>query len=81
MTTTGSFAYLSCKDVTRRLMTQKSELQTNANMINQLEYPHNLLRNIAKQTSLTEYVLGKWLKLEMAILIHARVNDRSIFAI
>ena len=68
MTNTGTFAYLSCKDVTRRLMTQKSELQTNANMINQLEYPHNLLRNIAKQTSLTEYVLGSILKAKIVIL-------------
>lgn len=48
-------------------MTQKSELQTNANMINQLEYPHNLLRNIAKQTSLTEYVLGLVLEVEITV--------------
>ena len=48
-------------------MTQKSELQTNANMINQLEYPHNLLRNIAKQTSLTEYVLGSNLEAEIVL--------------
>ena len=58
MSATGSFAYLACKDVTRKLMQQKSELQTNDKIQGQVEYPHNLLRNIAKESALTEYVLG-----------------------
>ena len=58
MSNTGTFAYLSCKDVTRRLMTEKSVLQKDSNNIKLIEYPHNLLRNIAKESSLTEYVLG-----------------------
>ena len=40
-------------------MQQKSELQTNDKIQGQVEYPHNLLRNIAKESALTEYVLGK----------------------
>ena len=60
MSATGSFAYLACKDVTRKLMQQKSELQTNDKIQGQVEYPHNLLRNIAKESALTEYVLGKF---------------------
>jgi hypothetical protein len=57
MTQTGTFAYLSCKDITRRLMTQKSVLQTNDSVAHQIEYPHNLLRNVAVQGALTEYIL------------------------
>ena len=41
-------------------MQQKSELQTNDKIQGQVEYPHNLLRNIAKESALTEYVLGKF---------------------
>ena len=41
-------------------MQQKSELQTNDQIQGQVEYPHNLLRNIAKESALTEYVLGKF---------------------
>jgi len=58
MTRTGEFAYLSCKDITRKLMTQKSVLQTDDNIAHKIEYPHNVLRNIAKEGALTEYILG-----------------------
>ena len=40
-------------------MTQKSVLQTDDNFAHKIEYPHNLLRNLAKEGALTEYVLGK----------------------
>ena len=39
-------------------MTQKSVLQTDDSVAHKIEYPHNLLRNIAKEGALTEYILG-----------------------
>lgn len=62
MTNTGTFAYLSCKDITRRLMTQKSVMQTDENLAYNIQYPHNLLRNIAREGALTEFDLGKYSK-------------------
>jgi len=58
MTNTGTFAYLSCKDITRRLMTQKSVMQTDEELAYNIQYPHNLLRNIAREGALTEFDLG-----------------------
>lgn len=63
MSTIGSFAYLPCKDITRRLMTFKSVMQPDFKnpeykMINSIIYPHNLVRNVAKQGALTEFVLS-----------------------
>jgi len=57
MTNTGTFAYLSCKDITRRLMTQKSVMQTDEELAYNIQYPHNLLRNIAREGALTEFDL------------------------
>ena len=63
MSTAGSFAYLPCKDITRKLMTQKSVMQAdykdaNYKMINSIVYPHNLMRNVARQGALTEFAFN-----------------------
>lgn len=63
MSSAGGFAYLPCKDITRRLMTYKSVMQpdfkdASYKMINSIVYPHNLMRNVARQGSMTEFVLN-----------------------
>lgn len=63
MSTAGAFAYLPCKDITRRLMTFKSVMQADYKsadykMVNSIVYPHNLMRNIARQGALTEFVFS-----------------------
>ena len=50
MSKTGSFVYLACKDVLRRL--RKIESQ-HTNSI----YPHNIMRNTANSAVFTDYVL------------------------
>nr|CAB3224857.1 N-acetyllactosaminide beta-1,3-N-acetylglucosaminyltransferase-like [Phallusia mammillata] len=50
MTSLGSFVYLSCKDVIRRLRIRKPRSSTSM-------YPHNVMRNVARRGALTNYVL------------------------
>ena len=70
MTNTGTFAYLSCKDITRRLMTQKSVMQTDENLAYNVQYPHNLLRNIAREGALTEFDLGRKRKAKLFLTLY-----------
>jgi hypothetical protein len=39
-------------------MTQKSVMQTDEDLAYNIQYPHNLLRNIAREGALTEFDLG-----------------------
>ena len=39
-------------------MTFKSAMQTDYKLINAMEYPHNLMRNVARQGALTEFVMS-----------------------
>lgn len=64
MTGLGSFAYLSCKDIMRKMMLRKLSdnklypkyADTEVDEI--LRYPHNLLRNVALSGVLTKFVLS-----------------------
>ena len=74
MSSVGSFAYLPCKDITRRLMTFKSAMQTDYKLINAIEYPHNLMRNVARQGALTEFVLS----IDLGILPSANIRRNFV---
>lgn len=51
-------------------MTQKSVLQTDDTVAHKIEYPHNLLRNLAKEGALTEYILGNGLIIDTVSVIY-----------
>ena len=53
MSETGSFVYLSCKDIIRRLKRHKAvDLKRQ-----QLSYPHSAMRNVARSGVITQWVL------------------------
>lgn len=58
MSRVGSFAYYSCKDITRRLYQRRSVFADSRQLNEMLRYPHNVMRNIAIDGALTDYILS-----------------------
>lgn len=55
-------------------MTFKSAMQTDYKLINAIEYPHNLMRNVARQGALTEFVLC----IDLGILPSANIRRNFV---
>lgn len=58
MTRVGSFAYYSCKDITRKMYQRRPVFTDSKQFEELLRYPHNMLRNIAIDGALTDYILS-----------------------
>lgn len=62
MTRVGSFAYYSCKDITRKIFQRSGEMAAESKergySSDISRYPHNILRNLAMNGVLTEFALS-----------------------